>query len=151
MFWASYLLAMDPEEQVSVRKEIAAFSAGADQRPRRSPELAAIAECARNVKSSSGQLRLKLRRFRGWRVDIVEDFAVAALLDLVLGAVDLIFAIASPNWRLIGENPSFVRPSETGSQKSRNICVFRPLHRHAIVWTDVRLAPTRKNRFIPAP
>jgi len=56
MFWASYLLAMDLEEQVSVRKEIAAFSAGADQRPRRSPELAAIAECARNVESSSGAI-----------------------------------------------------------------------------------------------
>jgi cytochrome P450 len=26
MFWASYLLAMDPEEQASVRKELAAFA-----------------------------------------------------------------------------------------------------------------------------
>ncbi len=51
---------------------------------------------------------------------------------------------------LITENPSFVHPLETRSQKTRNICVFRPLHRHAIVWTSVRLAATCKNRLIPA-
>ena len=46
MFWACYLLAMDPEEQTSVREEVTAFPTGADQRPRRSPELAAVAQCA---------------------------------------------------------------------------------------------------------
>jgi hypothetical protein len=31
-----------------------------------------------------------------------------------------------PQKALIGENPSFVRPSETEARKARNICVFRP-------------------------
>ena len=57
----------------------------------------------------------------------------------------------TPNSPLISATPSFVRPSETGSEGSGNIRIFSPLHWHAIVWTDVRLAPTRENRFIPAP
>src|SRR5262249_57344028 len=32
-----------------------------------------------------GELRLALGRFRGRRIDVVEDLAAAALLDLVLG------------------------------------------------------------------
>jgi len=43
MFWASYLLAMDREEQASVREEIAAFPPQRINGPRRSPELPAVA------------------------------------------------------------------------------------------------------------
>jgi hypothetical protein len=57
----------------------------------------------------------------------------------------------TPNSPLISATPSFVRPSETGSEGSGNIRIFSPLHWHAIIWTDGRLSPTRENRFIPAP